>query len=46
MTHIVNPKIVQRLGNLDLLGGVKEGIGKLLAFSQCALDDLEVRDVA
>lgn len=46
MTHVVNPKVVQRLCNLNLLWEIEEGIGKLLALSQRALDDLKSRDVA
>ena len=46
VTHIVNSKIIQRLGNLNLLLGVEEGIGKLFALSQSAFDDLEVRNIA
>jgi len=46
VTHIVNSKIIQRLGNLDFLLSVEEGIGKLFTFAQCAFNDLEVRHVA
>lgn len=46
MTHIVNAKIVQCLSNLNLLGGVEESIRKLLSLTQCALNDLEIRDIA
>jgi hypothetical protein len=46
LTHIVNTEIIQSLGDLDLLGGVKESIGELFALSQSALNDLEIRDVA
>lgn len=45
-THIVDAEIIQGPGDLNLLGGVKEGVGKLLALTQGALDDLEARDVA
>jgi hypothetical protein len=33
MTHIVNTKVVQCLGNLNLLGGVEESIRKLLSLT-------------
>lgn len=44
--YIVDAKIIQRLGNLNLLWEVKEGIGELLSFSQRTLDDLKSRDIA
>jgi hypothetical protein len=46
MAHVVNTEIIQRLGNLNLLFGVKKSIGELLTLSQRALDNLESRDVA
>ena len=46
VTHIVNSKIIQRLSNFNLLLSVEEGIGKLFTFSQCALNDLEIRHIA
>lgn len=46
VTHVVDAEIVQGLGNLNLLLGVEEGVGELLALAQSALDDLEARDVA
>lgn len=46
MTHIVNTKVVQSLGNLNLLLSVKESIGKLLALTQRRLDNLEARNIA
>lgn len=46
MTHIVYTELIQGLGYLNLLGSVKEGIGKLLSFSERALNDLEFRDIA
>lgn len=45
MTHIVNTKIIQGLGNFNLLGSVEESIGKLFTLSQSTLNDLEVRDI-
>ena len=42
MTHVVNTKIIQSLGDLNLLLGVKEGIGELFTFSQRTLNDLEI----
>lgn len=46
MTHIVGTEFIECLGNLDLLLGVKEGIGKLFPLTKGAFDDLETRDVA
>ena len=46
MTHIVDSEIIQGLGDLNLLGGVEEGVGELLALSQRALNDLEARYIA
>ena len=37
MKHTVNTKLVKRLSNLDLGVEVEVGIGKLLAFTECAL---------
>jgi hypothetical protein len=42
----IDTKIVKRLGDLDLGLSVEEGIGKLLALSECRLDNLEVGDIA
>jgi len=46
MTHVVNTEVIQSPGNLNLLLGVKEGIGELLTLTQSALDDLEAGDIA
>lgn len=46
MTHIVNAEVIEGLGNLNLLLGVKEGIGELLALTKGALNDLEAGDIA
>lgn len=46
MTHIVNSKFVQSLGDLNLLSGIEEGVGELFTLSQRTLDDLEIRDIA
>lgn len=46
MTHIVDTKFIESLGDLDLLLGIKESIGKLLTLTERTLDDLEARDVA
>ena len=46
MTHVVNTKLIESLGDLDLLLGVKKGIGELLTLTQGTLDDLEPRDIA
>ena len=45
MTHIVHPKIIEGLSNLNLLFCIEEGIGKLFPFSQSTLDNLKSRDV-
>lgn len=42
---VVDTKVVQSLGNLDLGLGVKEGRGKLLSLSQSGLDELELGHV-
>ncbi len=46
VTHIINTEIIQGLGDLNLLFGVEESIGKLLALSQGTLNDLEIRYIA
>lgn len=46
MTHVVCPKVIQSLRNLDLLLLVEKGICKLLSLSEGALDDLEAGNVA
>lgn len=46
VTHIVHTKVVQGLGDLNLLLGVEKSVGELLALSQRALDDLEARNIA
>lgn len=45
-SYVIDTKVVERLGDLNLLGKIKVGIGELLALSQCALDDLERVDIA
>ena len=46
MTHIVHTKVIEGPGDLDLLLGIKKGIGELLALTQGTLDDLEAGDIA
>lgn len=46
MTHVVDTKVVEGLGDLNLLLGIKKGIGELLALTQGTLDDLEAGDIA
>jgi hypothetical protein len=46
MTHVVCPKVIQSLRNLDLLLLVEKGICKLLSLSEGALDDLKAGNVA
>jgi hypothetical protein len=46
VTHVVNAEIIQSLGNLNLLLGVEESIGKLFTLSQRTLNDLETRYIA
>lgn len=45
-THIVNTKVVESLGDLDLLFGIEESIGELLTLTQGTLDNLETGDIA
>lgn len=46
MTHVVNTKVIESLGDLNLLFGIKKGVGELLAFTQCTLNDLKPGDIA
>lgn len=46
MTHVVNTKLIESLGNLDLLLGVKESIGELLTLTKGTLNDLETGNIA
>jgi hypothetical protein len=46
MTHVVDTKVIQGLGNLNLLLGVEEGVGELFTFTKGTLNDLETRDIA
>lgn len=46
MTHVVDAKLIESLGDLDLLLGVKESVGELLTLTERALDDLEAGDIA
>lgn len=46
ITHIINSEIIQRLGDLNLLLGIKESVCELLALSQSTLNDLEARYIA
>lgn len=46
MTHVVNTKVVESLGNLDLLLGIEESVGELLTLTQSTLDNLETGDIA
>ena len=46
MTHVVDTKVIQSLGDLNLLLGVKEGVGELFTFTKGTLNDLETRDIA
>ena len=43
---VVDTKLVEELGDLDLGLGVEEGIGKLLTLTEGRLDDLEVANIA
>lgn len=45
-TYVVDTEVIQGSCDLNLLGGIEEGVGKLLALSQSTLNDLEVRDIA
>lgn len=46
MSHIIHPEVIQGFGNFDFLGRVEERIGELFSLPQCALDDLESRNIA
>ena len=46
MTHVVDTKLVEGLGDLNLLLGVKESVGELLTLTERTLDDLEAGDIA
>lgn len=46
MTHVVNTKVVQGLGDFDLLLGVEESVGELLSLTKSTLNDLEAGDIA
>lgn len=46
MTHVVHTKVIESLGDLNLLLSIKEGVGKLLALTQSTLDNLETGDIA
>lgn len=46
MTHVVNTKVIQGPGDLNLLLSVEEGVGKLLTLTESALNDLEAGDIA
>lgn len=46
MTHVVNTKLVEGLGDLNLCLCIKKCIGELFALAEGTLDDLEVVDVA
>ena len=46
MTHVVHTEVIEGLGDLDLLLGVEESVGKLLTLTQSRFNDLETRDIA
>jgi hypothetical protein len=46
MTHVVNTKVIQSFGDLNLLFGVKKRIGELFTLSQSTLNNLKSRDIA
>lgn len=43
---VVDTEFVECLGDLDLGGGVEEGVGELLALTESGLDNLELGDIA
>jgi hypothetical protein len=43
---VVDAKVIEGLGDLDLGSGVEEGVGELLALAEGGLDDLELGDIA
>lgn len=46
MTHVVDTKVIQSFGNLNLLLRIEEGVGKLFTFTKGTLNDLKTRDIA
>lgn len=46
ITHVVGTKVIQSPGDLNLLLGIKKGVGELLALPQSALNNLEAGDIA
>jgi hypothetical protein len=46
VTHVVDAELIQSLGDLDLLLGIKESVGELLTFTEGTLNDLEAGDIA
>lgn len=46
MTHVVNTKVIKSLGDLNLLLGIKKGVGELLALTQGTLNDLKPGNIA
>lgn len=46
MTHVVHTKVIESLGDLNLLLGIKKGVGELLALTQGTLDNLKPGDIA
>lgn len=46
MTHVVNTKVIEGLGDLDLLLGIEESVGELLTLTKSALNNLETGDIA
>jgi hypothetical protein len=46
MTYVVHTEIVQCLGDLNLLLGVEESVGKLLTLTEGTLNDLEAGNIA
>lgn len=46
MTYVVHTKVIESLGDLNLLLGIKKGVGELLALTESTLDNLEPGDIA
>ena len=46
VTHVVNTKVIQGLGDFDLLFGIKESIGELFTLTKGTLNDLKPGDIA
>lgn len=46
MTHVVHTKVIEGLGNLNLLLCIEKSVGELLALTQGTLNNLKSGDIA